>query len=159
DTGQTLVVTAVSSNPALIPNPTISYTSGNSAGSLSFTPTTGASGTATITVTVTDSGGVANNGVNSVSQSFQVIVGSPAVPPAPGSIASTTILANSGLQTVNLTGITGGSSDPTGQNLAVTAISSNPALIPNPTVTYTAPGNSGTLTYTPTAGATGSATI
>ena len=35
---QTLVVSAVSSNTGLIPNPTASYTTANSTGSLSYTP-------------------------------------------------------------------------------------------------------------------------
>ena len=37
------------------------------------------------------------------------------------------------------------------QTLTVTATSSNPALIPNPTVTYTSPNATGSLTYTPVA--------
>ena len=63
---QTLTVTAVSSNPALIPNPTVSYVSANSTGSLTFAPANNASGTATITVMVDD--GQAQN--NTVTRSF-----------------------------------------------------------------------------------------
>ena len=48
DSGQALTVTAVSSNPGLIPNPTVSYTSPGTTGSLRFTPVANASGTATI---------------------------------------------------------------------------------------------------------------
>ena len=64
DAGQLLTVTAVSSNTALIPNPTVNYTSPNPTGYLSYTPVANASGTANITVTVTDNGGTANGGVN-----------------------------------------------------------------------------------------------
>ena len=67
---QTLTVKAVSSNPDLIPNPTVNYTSPNTTGSLAFTPAPHATGTSIITVTVDDSG--ANN--NLVSRTFTVNV-------------------------------------------------------------------------------------
>ena len=51
---QPLSIAAVSSNPALIPNPTVNYTSPNAAGSLSFAPVANGNGTAIITVTVND---------------------------------------------------------------------------------------------------------
>jgi len=70
DPVQTLNVSAVSNNVGLIPNPSVTYTSPNATGSLSFTPVAGQSGTATITVTVTDNGGTANGGVNQFSRSF-----------------------------------------------------------------------------------------
>ena len=57
---QTLTVSATSSNPGLIPNPTVSYASANTSGSLAFTPSPNANGTATITVAVAD-GGTSNN--------------------------------------------------------------------------------------------------
>lgn len=65
---QTLNVSAVSSNPELIPNPTVNYTSPDSTASLSFTPVPDAFGGATITVTVNDGQGA--NGT--VTQSFWV---------------------------------------------------------------------------------------
>jgi hypothetical protein len=71
---QGLTVSATSSNTALIPHPTVSYTSPTATGSLSYTPVSQASGNATITVTVTDDGGTTNGGVNTVLQSFLVRV-------------------------------------------------------------------------------------
>lgn len=71
---QTLTVTATSSNPGLIPTPTISYTSPNATGSLSFTPEAGETGVAVITVTVTDDGGTADGGDDSTSTTFTVTV-------------------------------------------------------------------------------------
>lgn len=71
--GQTLFVSAVSSNPGLIPNPTVSYVSPATSGSLSFTPTPGTVGNAVITVTVSD--GASNNAT--VQRSFTVIVVDP----------------------------------------------------------------------------------
>ena len=63
-------VTAVSSNPTLIANPSISYTSPKTTGTLSFTPTGKTNGIAIITVTVND-GGKSNN---IVTQTFAVTV-------------------------------------------------------------------------------------
>ena len=74
DTGQTLKVTAVSSNPGVIPNPTVDYNPNDPTGSLTYTPVANTSGSATITVTVTDTGGTANGGINTVFQTFTVTV-------------------------------------------------------------------------------------
>jgi len=67
---QTLMVTASSSNPSLIPNPVVSYTSPNPTGTLSFTPVTNNFGSATITVSVND--GQITNGTTSVSFTITV---------------------------------------------------------------------------------------
>lgn len=71
---QALVVTATSSNPGLIPNPTVIYTSANAFGSLTYTPVANASGTAVITVVVTDDGGTDNGGIDAVTNTFTVTV-------------------------------------------------------------------------------------
>jgi len=71
--GQTLTVTAVSSNPSLIPDPTVTYTSPETTALLAYTPLAGAVGTAIITVTVDD--GASNN--SSVSRTFTVTVVDP----------------------------------------------------------------------------------
>ncbi|WP_425614262.1 DNRLRE domain-containing protein [Anatilimnocola sp. NA78] len=83
---QSLTVTATSSNPALIANPTIVYSSPGSTGTLTFTPVANQSGTATITVTVTDAGGTANGGVNTTTRTFTVTVSAP-VTNVPGTAA------------------------------------------------------------------------
>jgi hypothetical protein len=75
EAAQTLIITAVSSDPSVIPNPSIQYTQGSAFGTLKFTPVANASGTVTITVTVTDNAGTANGGANSVVQTFTVDVG------------------------------------------------------------------------------------
>jgi len=67
---QPMTVWASSSNPNVIPDPTVNYTSPNAAGSLSFAPATFATGTATITVNVNE--GAGNN--NSFSRTFAVTV-------------------------------------------------------------------------------------
>ena len=70
---QGLSVMATSNNTALI-NPSITYTSPGSTGTLKFTPAANTFGTAIVTVTVTDNGGTANGGVNSTSVQFTVTV-------------------------------------------------------------------------------------
>ncbi|MDD9893307.1 MAG: tandem-95 repeat protein, partial [Gammaproteobacteria bacterium] len=67
---QTLTVTAVSDNTALIPDPVVTYTNPDPTGSLSYTPVANQSGSATITVTVDD--GEATD--NTVVRSFFVVV-------------------------------------------------------------------------------------
>jgi len=64
---QPLDVTAVSSNPTLIPDPTVSYDGVSTTGELRFTPTAGLTGTATVSVTVSD-------GLSETLRSFDVTV-------------------------------------------------------------------------------------
>src|SRR5204863_1422879 len=71
---QVLTVTATSSNPGLIPNPTVTYASPNGTGSLAYRPVANHSGTAVITVKVQDDGGTANNGVDTITRTFTVAV-------------------------------------------------------------------------------------
>ena len=71
---QGLSITATSSNALLIPNPTVVYNSGDTTGTIQFTPIANQSGTTTITVVLTDDGGTVGGGVNSVSKTFTVTV-------------------------------------------------------------------------------------
>ena len=75
---ETLMVTASSNDTALI-NPAVIYTSPDSTGTLTFTPATNNFGTATITVTVMESGGTQNGGVNQTQVQFTVTVNQVAV--------------------------------------------------------------------------------
>ena len=148
DAGQALTIVATSNNTALIPNPTVIYSSPNTTGTLVYTPVAG-SGTALITVLVTDSGGIANGGVNTFTRIFAINVTPANQAPTLAALGNATINENATTQTVNLTGIGPGAGD-TNQFLTVVATSSNPNLIPNPTVAYTSANTTGTLTYTPT---------
>ncbi|MFN8205937.1 MAG: T9SS type A sorting domain-containing protein [Bacteroidales bacterium] len=77
DGSQTLTITAQSSNPEIISDPVLIYTSGPR-GQLKFTPVAGKSGFSTITVKVTDNGGTEeNNGNQSDSIQFSVETYSP----------------------------------------------------------------------------------
>ena len=151
---QTLSVTASSSNPSLIPNPLVSYTSPKQVGTLTLAPAANASGNALITVTVND-GGPTNN---LVQKTFMVIVNHVNQPPTLDPIATVNLNENDGGQSVDLTGISSGAPNEN-QTLTVTASSSNPALIPNPTVHYSSPNAGGTLTFKPAANASGGAVI
>jgi len=151
---QALTVTASSSNPALIPTPTVAYTSPNSTGSLSFAPASNLSGSAVITVTVND--GQASSNV--ISRTFTVTVNPVNDVPTLDPLADLSISEDAGLQTVSLRGISTGATNET-QTLTITASSSNPTLIPNPSITYTSPNSSGSMTFTPGANTSGSAVI
>ncbi len=105
---QVLTVSATSNNLALIPNPTVTYTSPNATGSLAFTPVANASGAATITVTVQDNGGTANGGVDTFVRTFTVTVTAVNDAPTLDAIGNLSIAENAGPQTVNLTGIRAG---------------------------------------------------
>jgi|GEM_PF-5320019 len=154
---QNLTVTAVSSNPGLIPNPTVTYQSPDATGSLSCTPTPGATGSADITVTVTDDGGTPNGSINTKSVTFTVDVLFRNFAPTINTVSSPTVSKNDGEQTIALSGISAGSGE--SQAIAISASSSDPTLIPNPTIVYQSPNAGGTLKYTPQIGKTGTAQI
>jgi len=79
-------------------------------------------------------------------------------PPTLNALGGLTINKNAGTQTVNLTGITSGSSNEV-QTLTVMATSSNTNLICKPTVNYTSPNTNGTLSFAPATNNYGTATI
>ena len=151
---QTLVVTAFSSDQTVIPNPTVTYTSPNSTGTLTFSPVRDIFGSADITVMVDDGGAVSN----AVIRTFTVNINPVNYPPTLDALNDIVLSQNSGTQTVQLKGISSGSSNEV-QTLAVTAVSSNPSLINNPTVSYSSPDATGALSFTPAANVTGSARI
>ena len=151
---QTLTVTATSSNPGLVPNPTVTYTSPNATGSLTFAPAAFGFGTAAVTVTVND-GGTSNN---IITRTFNVTVNPVNQTPTLNALAAVTINENAGVQTVPLSGISSGATNES-QTLTVTATSSNTGLIPNPTVSYTSPNSTGSISFAPTAFGFGSSTI
>ncbi len=116
-------------------------------GTLTFTPQTGASGTTTVTVFAQDNGGVANGGVDaSASQTFTItILPTPLnALPTINSIANVTQMVGVAGPIVQLSGITAGLGET--QALQVTATSNNPSIVANPTIGYTSPNATGTLT-------------
>src|SRR5262249_10285958 len=95
---QTLVVTALSSNTGLIPNPASNYTSPAATGTLPYRPVADASGSALITVTV-DEGGT---GTHTVPRTFTVAVAAVNDPPTLSAIPDpAAIPQNSAQQSVS----------------------------------------------------------
>jgi hypothetical protein len=121
---------------------------------LTFQPAPGSFGSTVITVLVDDGDVVSNT----VIRSFTVQVKPIDTPPTIDMVPNMTISENSGPCTVNLTGISCGSTN-LNEALTITAISSNPNVIPTPTVKYSTPSTSAALSLAPLTNAYGSATI
>ncbi len=147
---QALTVMASSSNPGLIANPAVTYTSPNTTGTLRFAPAANSNGVATITVTVKDNGGTANGGQDTTSRVFLVSVG--AVNQRPTFTLGTNIVVNEngGAQTLAnwATGISPGPANESTQTVAFKVTTTNlglfavpPALATNGTLTFTAATN------------------
>ena len=71
---QTLNLTASSSDVSLIPTPLVEYNGQLLEATLRFTPVAGATGTATVTLTASDDGGVQNGGQDTQTADFDVVV-------------------------------------------------------------------------------------
>jgi len=71
---QSLRVFMSVSNPELLADLSLGYVSPNPSGGITFRPAPNAHGTAVVSVTVQDDGGVSNGGADSVSRSFEVRV-------------------------------------------------------------------------------------
>jgi Bacterial Ig domain len=147
-------LTVTSNNPSLILDPTIVYDGSSSQGTLVFTPMAGQFGTATISITATND----DSPTSSFTRNFTVTVFHINSAPTIDPVAPITIAEGSDPVFVSLSGITDGAAD-TGQSITVTATSSNPSLIRNPTHSYVSPDNFGSLTFVPIAGQYGTATI
>ncbi len=96
----------------------------------------------------------ANSNVIAFTTESEVLNAPPTLDPIPN---QPPIPANAGPQTITLSGIGMGFGD-TGQTLTVTAVSSDPGVVPHPTIIYSSPDASGLLTYLP-AGVEGQAVI
>jgi uncharacterized repeat protein (TIGR01451 family) len=152
---QILTVTAVSGNSALIANPTVTYSSPDSTGSLSYTPIANQSGSALITVSVADNG----SGLLTQQRTFTVNVTAVNDSPTLDAISDpAAIPVGSAKQTINFAGVSEGPLE-AAQTLAITAVSSNPSLIPNPSIAFTEGDATGSLAYTPVSGKSGTALI
>ena len=156
ESGQTLTFLVSNNNNAIFSvQPSISPS-----GTLTFTPAYGFDGTATVTVKLQDNGGVALGGVDtSAPQTFTITVHALNNPPTLNALGNVIVNEDALLQTVNLSGITAGPIYESSQNLTVTAASNNTAVIPNPTVTYSSPNTTGSISFTPVPNANGSAMI
>ncbi|HPG38931.1 MAG TPA: FlgD immunoglobulin-like domain containing protein [bacterium] len=141
-----LTITASSSDPTLVPNPVVNYTSGAESGSLTYTPVANQSGLATISVTITGNSPDANISL------FDVEIENnkaPLIDQADNFNAKQGVAAE-----ILLTGIDDGNPNAE-QNLEIVASSSNTTLIPTPQISYTAGATSALLKFTPAATASG----
>ena len=77
-------------------------------------------------------------------------------PPTLDPISPVSVFEDATVQTVNLTGITAGVES---QALTVSATSGSPTIIANPTISYTSPNATATLSYTPLADQVGPVVI
>ncbi|MFM1769085.1 MAG: hypothetical protein RJA22_1614 [Verrucomicrobiota bacterium] len=147
---QSLVLSAISSAPAIIPNPTISYTNGGATAVLRFTPVPDAYGQASITVTVDDGGPTNRSLTRSLVIQVRPVNDLPTLGlPGPQRIPEDTSLSLNLL--VN---------DVEGAALvALAAVSDNPALLGPSSLTLAGSGTNRTLTITPATNAFGSARI
>jgi uncharacterized repeat protein (TIGR01451 family) len=153
DTGaEGLILKGTSSNPALVPETNIVFEGTGSVRTAMLTPLPNQFGSATITMTVTDPSNL------SASNRFVLVVNSINDPPTLAEISDVTLNEDGGPHTVPLTGIGSGATNEF-QTLEVTAVSSAPAIVPNPVVSYTSPLDTGSLELTPLTNANGSATI
>ncbi|MFP6618541.1 MAG: Ig-like domain-containing protein, partial [Pirellulaceae bacterium] len=154
-------ITASSDNTSLVPDPAVTYTNGNATGTLTFTPVAEQNGTATITVTVEDAGDdgdldkTADN--LTLTRTFNVVVSSINDSPSFDAIDDLTIAEDATEQTINLANIEAGLNET--QSLRITTESTNPGLVPAPTVIYTSAETTGLLKLTPVADQHGASTI
>ena len=148
---QVLTVTALSNNTALIPNPTVTYTSPNATGSLAYTPVANAFGTAIVTVRVTD------DGTAFVERTFTVTVTAVNDAPSFTAGANQTVLEDAGRRRRSPRGRRRSAPVPAKATPLTFVVTNNT----NPSLFATAPAvaANGTLTYTPAAGASGIASI
>jgi hypothetical protein len=146
---QTLSLTVFSSNPSVVPNPTLSYSSPNASGSLFFTPVANAFGSATLTVTVNDSG----TSNNTVSRSFTVYVDQP---PVISTIPAQVLAVGSVMGPRPFT-----ISDPDSpiSSLTLSGSSSNPTVVQNAGIVFGGSNANRTITATPASGQMGVTTI
>ncbi len=154
ETDQTLTYHVTNNNNSLFSTqPSVSPD-----GTLTYTPAADMNGSATVTLYVTDDGGIANDSVDtSAAQTFTITV--TAVNDAPSFTKgdNQTVLEDAAAQTVTgwATAISTGPSDESGQTLSFNVTNNNNSLFSaQPSVS-----SDGTLTYTPALNANGTATV
>jgi hypothetical protein len=147
---ESLVVTGTSDNPLLVAENQIFLTGSGSNRALTITPATNQFGSATITITASD-------GALMTSNSFLLIVSPVNDAPTLDPVANLGIFEGA-VHTVRLIGISSGVSNEF-QNITISAVSSDPDLLPNPVIHYNTPAVSGELILAPVSGATGSSRV
>lgn len=143
-----LLLTASSSNGSLVPTTGLAFSGTGLTRTLTITPTPDLGGNTQVTVT-------ADDGTAVTSTRFPVTVTPVNDPPTLNALSN--LVAVRTANTVALSGITAGPRE--SQPMRITAISSDPQLVPNPVVTYTSPMSSGSIRFTPAPDRSGSVVI
>ncbi len=123
---QILSASATSSDETIIAAPTVTMNAEQTGGEITFTPTNTDYGTVTITLTLQDDGGTANGRVDTKTESFDITITDPALPQF-GVISDKSIFVNSGVNTVLIPGLNGGSNAST--DISITATSSDNSIV------------------------------
>ncbi|MBA4147178.1 MAG: tandem-95 repeat protein [Verrucomicrobia bacterium] len=144
-----LSVTASSSNQTLVPNANIALGGSGGNRTITVTPAKEQSGSATITIFVSD-------GINVVNRSFALTVTAINRAPQISAIANQTIKENTSAGPI---GFTVSDRETSAANLSVTGTSSNTTLVPNGNIVFGGSGSNRTITVTPAANQFGTATI
>ena len=144
-----LVVSTTSSDPALVPEGSMIPGGSGTNRTLSVTPALNQSGTAMITVSVSDGQLSANN-------SFVLTVNPVNDAPTIANMADRTIDQNTSTGPI---GFTIGDVDTAATNLVLSAGSSNPSLVPIQSIVFGGSGSSRTVNVSPATNQTGAATI
>ncbi|MEO7991570.1 MAG: tandem-95 repeat protein [Chryseolinea sp.] len=155
ESAQLLMFNLTNTNNALFSvQPAIS-----AAGTLTYTPSASISGSATVTVVLSDNGGTSNGGDDTfASQTFTITITTINDEPSFVKGANQTILEDGGAQSITnwATSISAGSADESGQVLTFSLSNDNTTLFAvQPSINST----TGTLTYTPAVNANGAATV
>ena len=154
ESGQTVSFIVTNNNTGLFStDPAVS-----SSGTLTFTPAASQVGSATVSVSIKDNGGIANGGDDtSAVQTFTISVTGVNDPPSFVKGADQTDLEDAPAQSVSgwATAISPGPSDESGQTVTFVVSNNNTGLFS----AQPAVSSGGTLTYTPALNANGSATV
>ena len=144
-----LSLTAVSSNQTLVPDANIVLSGGGINRQIVVTPNSGAFGSTTITITVSD-------GIDSVSETFELIVNEVTLPPSISSIPDQQI--DQGMSTGALT-FSLADPDTNVDDLVLTASSSDVNLVPAQGIVFGGQGAQRTITVSPDPALFGTTTI
>ncbi|HXG55199.1 MAG TPA: tandem-95 repeat protein [Vicinamibacterales bacterium] len=147
---QPLTISAASGDASLFAHPTVTYTSPNGTGSITFTPSANAFGSTSLTVTVSD-------GSSAITRTVVVTVLPVNDAPTLDPVANRSGVVGVSVS-VPLAGLSSGAANES-QTLVLSAVSSNPAVLPHPTVAYVSPNGTGALSLTPQALGTAQVTV
>jgi hemin uptake protein HemP len=145
-----MAITITSSNTTLFPSSSFSYTCNDNSYTITATPVLNKYGMATITILMTDAGGL------TASNSFDLTVTSVEDSPVISSIPDQHIFEDTATSALNFT-VTDAESDPI--DLTVSAFSSNLTLVAIENIAISGTGSAKTITITPTANEYGLVTI